>query len=160
MSQSAHTNPPSDSTPLSEMAPWNRHRYRNLHGRGQRQPMFGVHLPYYRTTDGFFDDCVKSVLIFLSARIPDHGDIEVAKEFVPPSDPFPWEDHMVPLSRSFPAKNGQKARIVLYQMPIMERVQDKHDIQRVVFREIVCQVAELKNLEPSDIYPGWDDLDF
>lgn len=136
--------------------PWERRCYRNRHGRGQRQPMFGLRMPRYRTKSGIFDDLAVSYLRRMKQAWPQlMCNVECAVEDVPPSDPLEWEDRAVPLSRSFPARDGMPARIVLYSMPIQSRAHDRIDLEFLIRDEIVLQLANLNGLHPEDIDPDW-----
>ncbi|MGO5287789.1 metallopeptidase family protein [Pseudoscardovia suis] len=138
------------------VAPWERKHYRNRHGRGQRQPMFGVRMPRYRTKSGAFDDLVASHIKRLRAAWPElFVNLQCAVEDVPPSDPLDWEEHKVPLSRAFPAGNGIPARIVLYSMPLQSRAASWSDLEFLVRDEIVFQLANLNGMHPEDIDPDW-----
>ena len=82
--------------------PWKRKVYRDAHGRGMRQPLFGARIPRYRTKAGRFDGAVVAQLKRLHGAWPELIEpVQCAVEDVPPSDPLPWEDTMVMRSRSF-----------------------------------------------------------
>lgn len=83
------------------------------------------------------------------------GDIEIAVELVPPSDPAPWEDRQVPLSRLFPAQNRLPARIVLYRRPIETRVDDPRDLAAMINDIVVEQVAGALGVEPTTLDPDY-----
>lgn len=137
-------------------APWNRKVYRDRHGRGPREPMFGTRLPRYRTRSGMFDDLVAAHLRRLSEAWPDLlRPVQFGVEDVPPSDPAPWEDAPDPRSRCFPAGRGMPARIVLYRLPLQSQCRDREDLQWAIRDELVLRLAELYGRRPEELDPDW-----
>ncbi|OZG54273.1 hypothetical protein ALMA_0734 [Alloscardovia macacae] len=140
----------------SMVLPWEQHTYRNPHGRGIRRPVFGTHIPQYRTSAGYFDDQVLSQVTRLKRAWPElFTRVECAVEDVPPSDPLAWEEFRVKLSQSFPAEHGVPARIALYRRPIESRARDRIDLQLLIRMEIVRQLASLYGMNPENIDPNW-----
>lgn len=135
---------------------WERPVYRDTHGRGMRQPLFGARLPRYRTKAGHFDGAVVAQLRRLHTGWPQLVEsVQCAVEDVPPSDPLSWEEGDVTHSRAFSAEHGQPARIVLYRRPIESMAQDDLDLQLIIRDEIVARLAELSGKHPEDIDPDW-----
>lgn len=133
---------------------WEQRRYRNRHGRGTRQPMYGLHLPSYATKAGVFDSLVAAQLKRLSRGWPDLIEsTECAVEDVPPSDPLPWEEKIIQFSASFPASHGQKARIVLYRLPLQSAASSLFQLEYLIHDELVRQLAEINGWDPQDIDP-------
>ncbi|MCI1983850.1 MAG: metallopeptidase family protein [Bifidobacteriaceae bacterium] len=136
--------------------PWERPVYRDSHGRGLRQPLFGARIPRYRTKAGQFDGAVVAQLKRLHQAWPELVEsIQCAVEDVPPSDPLPWEEHTVTRSRAFPAEHDQQARIVLYRRPIETLSRDTLDLQLLIRDELVARFADLSGKHPEDIDPDW-----
>ncbi|MBT1176308.1 MULTISPECIES: metallopeptidase family protein [Bifidobacterium] len=136
--------------------PWERKIYRNRHGRGSRQAMFGIRMPRYRTKSGTFDGMVVAQLKRLNAAWPELlKNVECAVEDVPPSGPVSWETKRAFLSQGFPAEHGSPARIVLYRKPIEQRSRDRLDMQFLIRDEIVARLADLTGRHPEDIDPDW-----
>ncbi|WP_018143554.1 metallopeptidase family protein [Alloscardovia criceti] len=138
--------------------PWDKRIYRNRHGRGLRQPVFGTHLPLYRTSAGYFDKQVLAQITRLKRAWPQlFTHVECAVEDVPPSDPLSWEDYRVHLSQSFPSRHGIPARIALYRKPIEFRARNRTELDILIRDEIVRQLSELSGLPPQSIEPDWQD---
>jgi len=111
-----------------------------------------------RSRSDTFDDLVLDAVERIERRLPQGiGDIEMAVELVPPSDPAPWEPQQVPLARLFPAERGLSTRVVLYRRPIETRVDDARDLAGVVNDVVVEQVATALGVSPSVLDPGYDD---
>lgn len=139
-----------------QQLPWEKKIYRDPHGRGMRQPLFGARIPRYRTKEGRFDGAVVAQLKRLHAAWPQLVEsVQCAVEDVPPSDPLPWEEKTVTRSRAFPAEHGQVARIVIYRRPVESIAHDDFDLQLLIRDEIVLRLAELTGRHPDDIDPNW-----
>lgn len=80
--------------------------------------------------------------------------VEFAVEDVPPSDPAPWEDGIVPLGRLFPGDGRNPARVVLYRRPLETRA-DGDDLDDLVADVVVEQVAHLLELPPEEVDPRY-----
>ena len=137
--------------------PWDRPQFRDRHGRGMRQPMFGTRIPRYRTATRRFDDAVLAQLKRLNGAWPELiSPIQCAVEDVPASDPNDWEPRRRVLSRAFPAAHGAPARIVLYRRPIEATAgKDPTELQLVIRDELVAALADLYGRHPEDIDPDW-----
>lgn len=110
-----------------------------------------------RTRSDRFDDYVLDAVERIERRVPSGlGDIEFAVELVPPSDPAPWEQAEVPLSRLFPAQGRLPTRIVVYRRPVETRVGDPRDLPAVVNDIVVEQLAGALGVEPSTLDPTYD----
>lgn len=107
-----------------------------------------------------FDDLVLDAVERIERRVRGGiGDVEIAVELVPPSDPAPWEHHQVPLSRLFPAEGKLPPRVVLYRRPIETRVDDPRDLAAVINDIVVEQLAGALGVEPTTLDPGYRDDD-
>lgn len=135
-------------------------RRRDRHGRGLRSPLVWPPAPATTTRSEAFDDLVLDAVERIERRFaPGIGDVEMAVELVPPSDPAPWESAHVPLSRLFPSEKGLPARIVLYRRPIETRVSDRADLAAVVNDIVVEQLAALLSVDPEQLDPDYDGRD-
>ncbi|MEW9265475.1 metallopeptidase family protein [Kineococcus endophyticus] len=130
-------------------------RRRDRHGRGLRGPLLPASLPAARTRAERFDDLVLDAVELLERRWAEQlAGVEFAVEDVPPSDPAPWEDDVVPLGRLFPAQGQRPARVVLYRRPLETRA-DGDDLDDLVADVVVEQVAHLLDLPPEDVDPRY-----
>ncbi|MFD0704860.1 metallopeptidase family protein [Alloscardovia venturai] len=142
---------------MSEL-PWERPTYRNRHGRGIRRPVFGNQLPFYRTDSGYFDEQVAAQVARIKSAWPElFTNVECAVEDVPPSSPLAWENFSVKLSQSFEASHGISARIALYRKPLEFRAHNRIELQLIIRKEIIRQLAHLSGLNPEYIDPSWDE---
>lgn len=109
-----------------------------------------------RSRSDAFDDMVLDAIERIERRLPQGlGDLELAVELVPPSDPAPWEPQQVPLSRLFPADRQLPTRVVLYRRPIETRVDDPRDLPAVVNDIVVEQVSAALGVDPTTLDPGY-----
>ena len=137
-------------------APWDNKRYRDRHGRGLRQPLFGARLPHYRTASGYFDNQVIAQVNRIKRAWPHLVNrVEFAVEDVPPSSPLAWEEYSVSLSQNFLASHGIPARIALYRKPIEVRAHSRLELQFIIRDEIVRQLSSLYGIAPDTIDPSW-----
>ncbi len=122
-----------------------------------RGPLLPASLPAARTRAERFDDLVLDAVELLERRWAEQlAGVEFAVEDVPPSDPAPWEDDVVPLGRLFPAQGQRPARVVLYRRPLETRA-DGDDLDDLVADVVVEQVAHLLDLPPEDVDPRYGD---
>lgn len=136
--------------------PWMQPTYRNRHGRGMRTPLFGTHLPHYRTACGMFDSMVAAQIRRLQgAWKPLMRDIQFAVEDVPPTQPLAWQDNKRVQSQAFPQAHGIPARIVLYRLPLCTHVSSRAELQYAIRDELVQRLAELYGRRPEEIDPDW-----
>lgn len=111
-----------------------------------------------RSRSDAFDDMVLDAVERVERRLPQGlGDIELAVELIPPSDPAPWEPQQVPLSRLFPADRGLPTRVVLYRRPIETRVDDPRELAAVVNDVVVEQLSVALGVDPTELDPGYED---
>lgn len=136
--------------------PWNARVYRNRHGRGMRQPMFGSRLPQYRTKSGSFDDMVAAQVHRLDEGWPELiRPLQFAVEDVPPSDPAPWEGTENLASRAFHHRHGIPTRIVVYRLPLQSKARSRMELQFLIRDELVQRIAEIYGRRPEEIDPDW-----
>ncbi|MBQ5557135.1 MAG: metallopeptidase family protein [Aeriscardovia sp.] len=130
--------------------------YRNVHGRGQRRPVFGAWLPRYRTSEGIFDSIVLAQLKRLHNGWPELIDaVQCAVEDVPPTD-LPWIPEQIRYSHFFPAKHDKAPRIVLYRRPLESMSRTHNDLQLLIHEELILCLSEMSGLRPEDIDPNYD----
>ena len=128
---------------------------RDRHGRGPRGPLAWPPVPVMTTRADAFDELVVDSAARLERVLAQrHKHVEFAVEDVPPSDPAPWEEQMVPLGRLFPAEGRHPVRIVVYRRPVESHVEDARDLPGLVHEVLVEQVAALLGVPPHEIDPG------
>ncbi len=133
-----------------------RVRRRDRRGRGIRGPLLPPSAPANRTRRERFDENVLTVIERIERSwARELRGTEFAVEEVPPSDPAPWEDGTVPLSRAFPAAAGQPARIIVYRRPVEARAIDAEDLLDLLRDVLVEQVAGLLARTPEEIDPDY-----
>ncbi|WP_432546356.1 metallopeptidase family protein [Kineococcus sp. SYSU DK004] len=133
-----------------------RPRRRDRHGRGLRGPLIPAALPAARSRAERFDDLVLDAVELLERRWADElSGVEFAVEDVPPSDPAPWEDDVVPLGRLFPADGRSPARVVVYRRPVETRAEED-ELDDLVTDVVVEQVAHLLDMAPEDVDPRYE----
>lgn len=131
-------------------------RRRDRRGRGARGPLAWPAVPVMRTRSDRFDDAVLDAMERIERRLGTQlENIEIAVELVPPSDPNPWEDQRVPLTRLFDAEPRLPGRIVLYRRPIETQIDDPRDLPAVVNDLVVEQVAAALGVAPTTLDPGY-----
>lgn len=129
---------------------------RDRHGRGIRGILLPWNLPGYKTRLDSFNNLVIQVTTEISRRLGDKirdlSDLEIATEDVPASDPAPWEENTVALSRSFPAdkSNFLAPRIILYRRPIEAR-SNKSDRAKLIQQILLSEIANLLHCLPEDL---------
>ena len=118
-------------------------------------------VPSMRSRSDAFDDLVLDAVERIERRLPQGiGDVELAVELVPPSDPAPWEPQQVPLARLFPADRGLATRVVLYRRPIETRVDDPRDLAAVVNDLVVEQLSVALGIDPLELDPGYEAVSY
>ncbi len=131
---------------------------RDRHGRGMRGPLAWPPVPAIRSRSDTFDELVLDAVDRIERRLPRGlGNIELAVELVPPSDPAPWEPQQVPLSRLFPSDRGLPTRIVIYRRPVESRIEDPRDLALVINDIVVEQLAAALDVDPTDLDPSYND---
>ena len=122
--------------------------YRDRRGRGIRGSMIPKTVPGYRTPAQRFDDLVVELSNNFENRIgTKFGNVEVAVEDIPPSDPAPWEEYKVTLARHFPSVLGSPNRIVLYRKPIEARVTSYYELRLYLYEIIAEQISYLLDID-------------
>lgn len=151
-----------------------QHRIRDRHGRrgtGQiKGPMFPHDVPRFRTRSELFDAAVLEAYAPLQERFAAQlTQLDIAVDTVPrmrlsgDSASLPDEvtaDGPVPLGRVIPAgidSQGRptRARIVLFRMPIEQRVSNAQERQELLHNILVSLVATYLNITPKHIDPDF-----
>ena len=122
---------------------------RDRHGRGVRGPLMPTKIPRYRRRPELFDAAV------LEAYAPIQQQFAVELESFPPEVVV---DGLVPLGRINQAGidiHGYptRARIVIFRMPIEQRVQGAKERQELLTIVLTQLVAQYLGITPEDIDP-------
>jgi len=135
-----------------------RRRTRDRRGRGVRGPgVFPTRVgtPFGPTRRERFDQLVLDVVASLEERWERHlGLVEYAVEDMPliPDD---WGDDTVPLSSLVRGRGAEPTRLVLFRLPIERRCPSRVELEALVHMVLVEQVAELLDLPPETVDPGY-----
>ncbi|OKL46531.1 hypothetical protein BSR29_06625 [Boudabousia liubingyangii] len=129
---------------------------RDRHGRTQRGPLIGPHLPGYISRQKLFDDLVVQQLQSIETSFPQLNQVEVVVEEAPRSDPAPWERDSIRLGRAFSAdrKAGLPSRIVLFRLPISDRCDGPAGLSELIRLVLVENLSALFGCSPEDIDPS------
>lgn len=130
-------------------------RRRDRHGRGARGPLAPATVPLRRSRAEQFDDLVLDAVEDLEQRwAAELRGVEFAVEDVPPDVAG---DAEVPLARLMPRAGGDPARVVVYRRPLELRARDRDDLAGLVHDVVVEQVADLLEVDPETVDPGYGD---
>jgi len=109
--------------------------------------------PETRTRRDRFDDLVLAVVTDLEERWRDRlGLVEYAVEDTPQL-PDDWESTAVPLASMVRGSGARPTRLVLFRRPIEHRCSSRVELEALVHRVVVEQVADLLNVDPQIIDP-------
>jgi predicted Zn-dependent protease with MMP-like domain len=127
---------------------------RDRHGRGLRGAVAPADVPLARSAAERFDDVATAAV----ARLDRHwarelADVQFVVEDVPDVDG--WDREWVPLGRADPPEAGLPARVVLYRRPIQTRAPGEIALRRLVLDVVVEQVADLLDVDPEQVDPGY-----
>lgn len=143
---------------------------RDRRGRGPRGPLLPVAVPRYRTRSMRFDQAVLEAYAPLNnAYFERLMSVDLAVDTIPrmrlraDSTVLPDDivaDGPVPLGRVLQAgvdAQGQptRARIVVFRMPVEERVRNAHEREELLTWILTALVAHYLNIDPSDIDPNY-----
>lgn len=126
---------------------------RDRHQRGIHGVVIPWNLPGRMTRSEQFDDLVVRIAMEIARRAKGKADgIEIAVEDVPASDPAPWEQNMVALSRSFPAdrSSGLPPRVVIYRRPVETRSRGSERV-KLIHELLLTEMANLLGCFPDDL---------
>jgi hypothetical protein len=104
-----------------------------------------------------FADLVQDSVERLERRWPQLADIDFLVLEVPrldgPGDG--WIDEAVPLGGTIEARDGRRARVVVYRRPVEIRTKGRDERAALVHEVVVEQVAELLGLTPETVDPRY-----
>lgn len=144
--------------------------FRNRHGRGLRGILLPTAAPRHRTRAEAFDVAVLEAYAPILHRFAEQlQGLDIAVDTVPrmrlraDMTVLPDEimaDGPVPLGRVIPAgidARGEptRARLVIFRMPVEQRVDSPQERQELLMTILAALVANYLNLDPSDIDPGF-----
>ncbi|MDO4630720.1 MAG: metallopeptidase family protein [Corynebacterium sp.] len=143
---------------------------RDRHGRGLRGPVLPFDTPRYRSRPALFDAAVLEAYAPIQQQFVMELDaLDIAVDTIPrmrlnvDSDAFPPEvvaDGPVPLGRVIhagidPRGRPTRARIVIFRMPIEQRIQGAKEQQELLTIVLTQLVAQYLNIQPEDIDPNF-----
>lgn len=105
-----------------------------------------------------FDNLVLGVVTELDERWRDRlGAVEYAVEEAPvlPDD---WDAPHVPLASVVPGPDGRSTRLVVFRRPIEHRCGSRLELEALVLRVVVEELAELLAIAPEDVDPRYPEL--
>jgi len=141
---------------------------RDRHGRGVRGPLMPTKIPRYRRRPELFDAAVLEAYAPIQQQFAvELESLDIAVDTIPRMrlnmdwDSFPPEvvvDGPVPLGRIIQAGidiHGYptRARIVIFRMPIEQRVQSAKERQELLTIVLTQLVAQYLGITPEDIDP-------
>ncbi|MEU1413413.1 metallopeptidase family protein [Streptomyces sp. NPDC005731] len=132
-------------------------RRRDRHGRGMRGPVAPPQVPLSASRAEVFADLVQDSVERLERHWPQLADIDFLVLGVPRLDGTPdaWDDEAVPLGGTIPAREGRRARVVVYRRPVEIRTKGRDERAALVHEVVVEQVAELLGLTPETVDPRY-----
>ncbi|MCM3266783.1 MULTISPECIES: metallopeptidase family protein [Streptomyces] len=132
-------------------------RRRDRHGRGMRGPIAPPQVPLAASRAEVFADLVQDSVDRLERRWPQLADIDFLVLDVPRLDGpgQAWSDDPVPLGSTMPARDGQRARVVVYRRPVEIRSKGRDERAALVHEVVVEQVADLLGLTPETVDPRY-----
>ncbi|WP_306186077.1 MULTISPECIES: metallopeptidase family protein [unclassified Streptomyces] len=132
-------------------------RRRDRHGRGMRGPIAPPQVPLAASRAEAFADLVQDSVDRLERRWPQLADIDFLVLEVPRLDgpAQSWSDEPVPLGGTMPARDGRRARVVVYRRPVEIRSKGRDERAALVHEIVVEQVAELLGLTPETVDPRY-----
>ncbi|MCG0063710.1 metallopeptidase family protein [Streptomyces tricolor] len=134
-------------------------RRRDRHGRGMRGPIAPPQVPLAASRAEVFADLVQDSVERLERRWPQLAEIDFLVLEVPRlegrADQVAWGDDAVPLGGTIPARDGRRARVVVYRRPVEIRTKGRDERAALVHEVVVEQVAELLGLTPETVDPRY-----
>lgn len=105
----------------------------------------------HRNRNDFFHESVSAAIARISRFNPEaFGGIEVGVDDVPKMS-TKWAGERIPLAAALESGGSRPARIVLYQRPIELRAASSRQLQELVHRTIVDQLAALTGIPVSEL---------
>ncbi|MFE1315602.1 MULTISPECIES: metallopeptidase family protein [unclassified Streptomyces] len=133
-------------------------RRRDRHGRGMRGPVAPPQVPLAASRAEVFADLVQDSVERLERRWPQLAEIDFLVLEVPRLEGRStevWSDEAVPLGGIIPARDGRRARVVVYRRPVEIRTKGRDERAALVHEVVVEQVAELLGLTPETVDPRY-----
>ncbi|KMS79869.1 MULTISPECIES: metallopeptidase family protein [Streptomyces] len=124
-----------------------------------RGPIAPPQVPLAASRAEVFADLVQDSVERLERRWPQLADIDFLVLEVPRlegrGDQVAWADDTVPLGGVSPARDGRRARVVVYRRPVEIRTKGRDERAALVHEVVVEQVAELLGLTPETVDPRY-----
>ncbi|MEU2059946.1 metallopeptidase family protein [Streptomyces sp. NPDC013455] len=125
-----------------------------------RGPIAPPQVPLAASRAEVFADLVQDSVERLERRWPQLADIDFLVLEVPRLDgrgdqAAAWSDEAVPLGGIIPARDGRRARVVVYRRPVEIRTKGRDERAALVHEVVVEQVAELLGLTPETVDPRY-----
>lgn len=123
-----------------------------------RGPIAPPQVPLAASRAEAFADLVQDSVERLERRWPQLAEIDFLVQEVPrldaPDNPT-WNDEAVPLGGTVPARDGRRARVVVYRRPVEIRTKGRDERAALVHEVVVEQVADLLGLTPETVDPRY-----
>ena len=123
-----------------------------------RGPIAPPQVPLAASRAEVFADLVQDSVERLERRWPQLADIDFLVLEVPRLDgrgDQAWNDEAVPLGGVVAAREGRRARVVVYRRPVEIRTKGRDERAALVHEVVVEQVAELLGLTPETVDPRY-----
>ncbi|MFF8728339.1 metallopeptidase family protein [Streptomyces sp. NPDC015171] len=124
-----------------------------------RGPIAPPQVPLAASRAEVFADLVQDSVERLERRWPQLAEIDFLVLEVPRldgrGDQAAWDDETVPLGGIIPARDGRRARVVVYRRPVEIRTKGRDERAALVHEVVVEQVAELLGLTPETVDPRY-----
>ncbi|MFD5799055.1 MULTISPECIES: metallopeptidase family protein [Streptomyces] len=123
-----------------------------------RGPIAPPQVPLAASRAEVFADLVQDSVERLERRWPQLADIDFLVLEVPRLEgrgAEGWSDEAVPLGGIIPARDGRRARVVVYRRPVEIRTKGRDERAALVHEVVVEQVAELLGLTPETVDPRY-----
>jgi hypothetical protein len=124
-----------------------------------RGPVAPPQVPLAASRAELFTDLVQDSVERLERRWPQLADFDFMVLEVPRLDAGEdgWNEDPVPLGGIVPAREGRRARVVVYRRPVEIRTKGRDERAALVHEVVVEQVAELLGLTPETVDPHYDE---
>lgn len=123
-----------------------------------RGPIAPPQVPLAASRADAFADLVQDSVERLERRWPQLADIDFLVLEVPRLEGGSgdaWSDEPVPLGGVAPAREGRRAKVVVYRRPVEIRSKGRDERAALVHEVVVEQVAELLGLTPETVDPRY-----
>ncbi|MGX1270385.1 hypothetical protein RKD18_003579 [Streptomyces phaeoluteigriseus] len=122
-----------------------------------RGPIAPPQVPLAASRAEVFADLVQDSVDRLERRWPQLADMDFLVLEVPRlgGSGEPWNDEAVPLGGTMAARDGHRARVVVYRRPVEIRTKGRDERAALVHEIVVEQVAELLGLTPETVDPRY-----